>query len=107
MSAYRGIADLIPGHGEGQLMTHCGHWALDDYRHDGAPSSSIQLARADTHPITHKLDETVQTRSRFLSESRRDCRRLFGLPKEVEHWSLTTLREKLVKIGAKVVSHGR
>ena len=29
------------------------------------------------------------------------------LPKEVEHWSLTTLRQKLVKIGAKVVSHGR
>jgi hypothetical protein len=30
-----------------------------------------------------------------------------ALPKEVKHWSLTTLREKLVKIGAKVVSHGR
>ncbi len=30
-----------------------------------------------------------------------------SLPKEVGHWSLTTLREKLVKIGAKVVSHGR
>ncbi len=30
-----------------------------------------------------------------------------ALPKEVEHWSLTTLREKLVKIGAKVVHHGR
>ena len=29
------------------------------------------------------------------------------LPKEVEHWSLTALREKLVKIGAKVVRHGR
>ncbi len=29
------------------------------------------------------------------------------LAKEVEHWSLTTLREKLVKIGAKVVRHGR
>jgi len=25
----------------------------------------------------------------------------------VEHWSLTTLREKLVEIGAKVVRHGR
>ncbi len=25
----------------------------------------------------------------------------------MEHWSLTTLREKLVKIGAKVVRHGR
>ncbi len=29
------------------------------------------------------------------------------LPEAVEHWSLTTLREKLVKIGAKVVRHGR
>ena len=33
--------------------------------------------------------------------------RTLALPKEVEHWSLTTLREKLVKIGAKVVAHGR
>jgi hypothetical protein len=30
-----------------------------------------------------------------------------ALLKEVEHWSMTTLREKLVKIGAKVVRHGR
>ena len=33
--------------------------------------------------------------------------RTLALPKEMEHWSLTTLREKLVKIGAKVVRHGR
>tara|TARA_B100000315_G_scaffold32143_1_gene27159 strand:- start:121 stop:1266 length:1146 start_codon:yes stop_codon:yes gene_type:complete len=33
--------------------------------------------------------------------------RTLALPKEVEHWSLTTIREKLVKIGAKVVRHGR
>ena len=33
--------------------------------------------------------------------------RTLALPKEVEYWSLTTLREKLVKIGAKVVCHGR
>ena len=26
---------------------------------------------------------------------------------EAEHWLLTTLREKMVKIGAKVVAHGR
>ena len=31
--------------------------------------------------------------------------RTLALPKDVEHWSLTTLREKLVKIGAKVVRH--
>ncbi len=30
-----------------------------------------------------------------------------ALPKAVADWSLTTLREKLVKIGAKVVRHGR
>ena len=33
--------------------------------------------------------------------------RTLALPREVEHRSLTTLREKLVKIGAKIVSHGR
>ena len=33
--------------------------------------------------------------------------RTLALPKEVDHWSLTTIREKLVKIGAKVVAHGR
>ena len=29
------------------------------------------------------------------------------LPKAVRHWMLTTLREKLIKIGAKVVRHSR
>ena len=29
--------------------------------------------------------------------------RTLALPQEVEHWSSTTLREKLVKIGAKMV----
>ena len=36
-----------------------------------------------------------------------DPQETWALPLEAEHWSLTTLREKLVKIGAKVVSHGR
>ena len=31
--------------------------------------------------------------------------RRLALPTEIEHWSLTTLREKLVKIGAKVTRH--
>lgn len=33
--------------------------------------------------------------------------RRLALPKPVKHWSLTTLREKLIKIGAKVVEHAR
>ena len=33
--------------------------------------------------------------------------RSLALPDEVAQWSLTTLREKLVKIGARIVRHGR
>jgi Transposase DDE domain group 1 len=33
--------------------------------------------------------------------------RTLALPDEVERWSLTTLREKVVKIGAKVITHAR
>ncbi|MGB2931459.1 MAG: transposase, partial [Methyloceanibacter sp.] len=33
--------------------------------------------------------------------------RTLALPEAVKQWSLTSLKEKLVKIGAKVVSHGR
>lgn len=33
--------------------------------------------------------------------------RTLALPDEMESWSLTTIREKLVKIGAKVVAHAR
>jgi hypothetical protein len=29
------------------------------------------------------------------------------LPEAVSHWSMTTLRDTLVKIGAKIVRHGR
>jgi Transposase DDE domain group 1 len=33
--------------------------------------------------------------------------RSLTLPDQVAQWSLTTLREKLVKIGARIVRHGR
>ena len=33
--------------------------------------------------------------------------RTLALPDEIERWSLTTLREKVVKIGAKVITHAR
>ncbi len=33
--------------------------------------------------------------------------RTLALPKEMENWSLTTIREKVVKIGAKVLAHAR
>ena len=33
--------------------------------------------------------------------------RTLALPDEMESWSLTTIREKVVKIGAKVIGHAR
>ena len=33
--------------------------------------------------------------------------RRLALPTSVKHWSLTTLRDKLIKIGCKVVHHAR
>jgi Transposase DDE domain group 1 len=33
--------------------------------------------------------------------------RTLAMPKAAESWSLTSLREKLIKVGAKVVSHSR
>jgi Transposase DDE domain group 1 len=33
--------------------------------------------------------------------------RTLVLPDEVERWSLTSLRERVVKIGAKVIAHAR
>ena len=33
--------------------------------------------------------------------------RRLALPKQIKDWSLRTMRERLIKIGAKVVSHAR
>ena len=33
--------------------------------------------------------------------------RTLALPEAVKHWSLTSLKEKLIKIGARIVTHGR
>ena len=52
-------------------------------------------------------DNAVRLQLHALAYNLVNFMRTLALPKEVEYWSLTTLREKLVKIGAKVVSHGR
>ena len=52
-------------------------------------------------------DNAVRLQIHALAYNLANFTRTLALPKEVEHWSLTTLREKLVKIGANVVRHGR
>ena len=51
------------------------------------------------------VDNQVRLQLFALAYNLGNFLRRLALPRKVEHWSLTTLREKLVKIGAKVVSH--
>jgi hypothetical protein len=52
-------------------------------------------------------DNAVRLQLFALAYNLGNFMRTLTLPEEVEQWSLTTLREKLVKIGARIVRHGR
>ena len=45
--------------------------------------------------------------SRVLAYNLGNFMRTLAMPKPAEPWSQTSLREKLLKIGASVISHGR
>jgi len=53
------------------------------------------------------VDNQVRLQLFVLAYNLGNFLRRLALPRVVKHWSLTTLREKLVKIGAKVVEHSR
>jgi hypothetical protein len=50
---------------------------------------------------------TVRLQLHALAYNLGNFMRTLAMPKTAEPWSLTSLREKLIKIGAKVVAHGR
>jgi hypothetical protein len=50
---------------------------------------------------------TVRLQLHALAYNLGNFMRTLAMPKTAEPWSLTSLREKLIKIGAKVISHGR
>jgi Transposase DDE domain group 1 len=50
---------------------------------------------------------TVRLQLHALAYNLGNFLRALAIPEAIAEWSLTTLREKLIKIGAKVVNHGR
>jgi Transposase DDE domain group 1 len=52
-------------------------------------------------------DNAVRLQLFALAYNLANFLRTLALPREIEPWSLTSLREKLVKIGARIVRHGR
>ncbi|GAB5469221.1 MAG: hypothetical protein Kilf2KO_22510 [Rhodospirillales bacterium] len=66
--------------------------------------NAIGWTRLSCRSFTAKA---VRLQLHALADNLANFLRTLALPDAVSHWSLTTLREKLVKIGAKVVQHGR
>ena len=59
----------------------------------------LSCRRFDHNAVRLQLHELAYNLGNFM--------RTLALPDAVEQWSLTSLREKLIKIGAKIVRHGR
>jgi hypothetical protein len=79
-----------------------GHGTAEQHIKEG--KNAIRWTRLSCHAFRHnavrlQLHPLVYNVANFL--------RTLALPQEVEHWSLTTLREKLLKIGARIARHGR
>ena len=55
-------------------------------------SSSANAVRLQLHALAYNLGNFLRT---------------LATPEPIKNWSLTSLKEKLIKIGAKVVGHGR
>jgi hypothetical protein len=66
--------------------------------------NAVRWTRLSCHDF---VDNQVRLLLFVLAYNMGNFLRQMVLPRSVRHWSLTTLREKLIKIGAKVVRHSR
>jgi hypothetical protein len=66
--------------------------------------NAVKWTRLSCHDF---VDNQVRLQLFVLAYNMGNFLRQAVLPAAVRHWTLTTLREKLIKIGAKVVSHAR
>jgi hypothetical protein len=66
--------------------------------------NAVRWTRLSCHDF---VDNQVRLQLFVLAYNLGNFLRRLALPRSVAQWSLTTLREKLIKIGAKVVHHGR
>jgi hypothetical protein len=65
-----------------------------DWAARGFPAApfAAKAVRLQLHALAHNLGNFLRT---------------LATPESIKDWSLTSLKEKLIKIGAKLVSHGR
>ncbi len=66
--------------------------------------NAVKWTRLSCHDF---VDNQVRLQLFTLAYNLGNFLRRLALPRSVQHWTLTTLREKLIKIGAKVTAHSR
>ena len=78
------------------------HGTVEQWIKEGR--NAIKWTRLSCRKFRHNA---VRLQLHALAYNLGNFMRTLALPDAVKQWSLTTLREKLVKIGAKIVHHGR
>jgi hypothetical protein len=78
-------------------------WVVGDRAVTGPPASASQMGRFETKWLSRpkNLAALVELPGQWIDKVH------LALPKKTKPWPLTSLREKLIKIGAKVFSPGR
>lgn len=81
---------------------HNGRGTAEQWIKEG--KNAVKWTRLSRHDF---VDNQVRPQLFALAYNLGNFPRRLALPHSVKHWSMTTPREKLIKIGAKVVAHSR
>jgi hypothetical protein len=96
------IVTNLPRSAEGIVAFYNQRGTCEQYIKEG--KNAIKWTRLSCRSFTANA---VRLQLHALADNLGNFMRTLAMPKTAEPWSLTSLREKLIKIGAKVVRHGR
>jgi hypothetical protein len=96
------IVTNLGGGAAGVTWFYNGRGTAEQWIKEG--KNAVKWTRLSCHDFA---DNQVRLQLFALAYNLGNFMRRLALPAGVKHWSLTTLREKLIKIGAKVVHHAR
>jgi hypothetical protein len=96
------IVSTLPRSAEGIVAFYNQRGTCEQHIKEG--KNAIKWTRLSCRTFTANA---VRLQLHALAYNLGNFMRTLAMPKTADPWSLTSLREKLIKIGAKVVSHGR
>ena len=96
------IVSSLPRSAEGIVAFYNQRGTCEQYIKEG--KNAIKWTRLSCRTFAAN---TARLQLHALAYNLANFMRTLAMPKTADPWSLTSLREKLIKIGAKVVSHGR